>query len=138
MKPASENSWRKFIPSAILLMGITVAAVVTFASGSAGGEGLPQVTMTSGAALALIGLVAGFLGGIIGTGGCSVMLPAIHFWMGYPAPVAVGTTLFAVIFTAISGGYAHLVRKNLDVRATTVLGVSGILGVLAGSWCLHG
>jgi uncharacterized membrane protein YfcA len=62
------------------------------------------------------------------------MLPAIHFWMGYPAPVAVGTTLFAVIFTAISGGYAHLVRKNLDVRATLWLGVSGILGVLVGSW----
>jgi len=62
------------------------------------------------------------------------MLPAIHFWMGYPAPVAIGTTLFAVIFTAISGGYGHLIRKNLDVRATLRLGGFGILGVLLGSW----
>jgi uncharacterized membrane protein YfcA len=61
------------------------------------------------------------------------MLPAIHFWMGYSAPMAVGTTLFAVIFTAISGGFSHLVRKNLDVRATLWLGGFGILGVLLGS-----
>lgn len=83
--------------------------------------------------LILIGLAAGFLGGIIGTGGCSVMLPAIHFWMGYSAPVSVGTTLFAVIFTAISGGYGHLMRRNLDVKATLWLGAFGILGVLIGS-----
>jgi len=62
------------------------------------------------------------------------MLPAIHFWMGYAAPLAVGTTLFAVIFTAISGGYGHLVRRNLDLRATLWLGGAGILGVVLGSW----
>ncbi len=62
------------------------------------------------------------------------MLPAIHFWLGYPAPIAVGTTLFAVIFTAISGGYGHLVRKNLDVRATLRLGGAGIAGVVLGSY----
>lgn len=134
MDTTSESSWRKYIPTAILLAVIVAAAAMTISSGSAAGDGLPAVTGTTGTALAVIGLVAGFLGGIIGTGGCSVMLPAIHFWMGYPAPIAVGTTLFAVIFTALSGGYAHLVRKNLDVRATTILGVSGILGVLVGSW----
>jgi uncharacterized membrane protein YfcA len=45
--------------------------------------------------------------------------------MGYPAAMAVGTTLFAVIFTAVSGGYGHLVRKNLDVRATSLAGRMG-------------
>ena len=62
------------------------------------------------------------------------MLPVIHFWMNYPAPIAVGTTLFAVIFTAVSGGYGHLIRRNLDVRATLWLGGIGVLGVLLGSW----
>ncbi|MDI6709098.1 MAG: sulfite exporter TauE/SafE family protein [Bacillota bacterium] len=81
-----------------------------------------------------IGLAAGLLGGVIGTGGCSVMLPAIHFWLGYPSPVAVGTTLFAVIFTAISGAYGHLIRRNLDKRATLWLGGAGVVGVLIGSW----
>ena len=62
------------------------------------------------------------------------MLPIIHFWMGYSAPIAVGTTLFAVIFTAISGGYGHIVRRNVDMRAFWWLGGGGTLGVLLGSW----
>ena len=95
---------------------------------------LPPINAANLCLLLVIGLIAGLLGGMIGTGGCSVMLPAIHFWMGYPAPVAVGTTLFAVIFTAVSGGYGHLVRKNLDYRATLWLGLLGILGVVLGSW----
>jgi len=88
----------------------------------------------TGLVLIVVGFVAGLLGGLIGTGGCSVMLPIIHFWMGFDAPIAVGTTLFAVIFTAISGAWGHLVRRNLDVRATLWLGGAGILGVLLGSW----
>ena len=90
--------------------------------------------MISGLVMVVVGFSAGLLGGIIGTGGCSLMLPVIHFWMNYPAPIAVGTTLFAVIFTAVSGGYGHLIRRNLDVRATLWLGGIGVLGVLLGSW----
>jgi len=85
-------------------------------------------------ALPAVGGAAGFLGGIIGTGGCSVMLPALHFWLGFDAPTAIGTTLFAVIFTAISGAWGHLRRGNLDPRAALWLGGSGIAGVALGSW----
>jgi hypothetical protein len=92
------------------------------------------MTAARGIVLAIVGLGAGLLGGLIGTGGCSVMLPVIHFWMGYAAPIAVGTTLFAVIFTAVSGAYGHLLRRNVDLRAFLWLGGGGILGVLLGSW----
>lgn len=92
------------------------------------------MTVITGIILVIVGFAAGLLGGLIGTGGCSVMLPIIHFWMGFDAPIAVGTTLFAVIFTAISGAWGHLVKRNLDVRATLWLGGFGILGVILGSW----
>ena len=97
-------------------------------------EEVRPLDMFSGLVMVVVGFSAGLLGGIIGTGGCSLMLPVIHFWMNYPAPIAVGTTLFAVIFTAVSGGYGHLIRRNLDVRATLWLGGIGVLGVLLGSW----
>jgi uncharacterized membrane protein YfcA len=84
--------------------------------------------------LAIVGLIAGLLGGWIGTGGCSVMLPVLHFWLGFPAPIAVGTTLFAVIFTAISGGYGHFRQKNVDKRVALWMGGAGIIGVIVGSW----
>ena len=130
----SESLWRQYAPTLVLFCALVVTTILVFTGNIAGTGSTTVVSSMNGILLVLIGLIAGILGGIIGTGGCSVMLPAIHFWMGYPAPVAVATTLFAVIFTAVSGGYGHLVRKNLDVRATLWLGCFGILGVLLGSW----
>ena len=133
-KPASLLKGQ--MPTLVLLSAIVIIAFWYFLSGLAAHVvgGAPTVNSVTGAGLMLVGFVAGVLGGLIGTGGCSVMLPVIHFWMGYPAPIAVGTTLFAVIFTAISGGYGHLVRRNLDVKVVLWLGGSGILGVFLGSW----
>ena len=123
------------LPMIVILIVIVVAAVWALAVGGVPTrEAVPSLTALRDLELLLVGFLAGVLGGLIGTGGCSVMLPVIHFWMGYPASIAVGTTLFAVIFTAISGGYGHLVRRNLDVRAVAWLGGIGILGVILGSW----
>jgi hypothetical protein len=126
--------WRGQIPTAVLLLIIVLLTVWVIASGIGAVQGIAPMTILKGTVLLVVGFLAGLLGGLIGTGGCSVMLPIIHFWMGYPAQIAVGTTLFAVIFTAISGGYGHLVRGNLDKRAFLWLGGAGILGVLLGSW----
>ncbi len=126
---------KKQIPTGVILLVIAVVAAFHFGFGKHTlAEGVPEVTVGRMALLLIVGFLAGILGGIIGTGGCSVMLPVMHFWMGYPAPLAVGTTLFAVIFTAISGGYGHLVRKNLDKRAVMWLGGIGVIGVAIGSW----
>ena len=81
-----------------------VAAMYYGLGGSGQQLEAPDLYFLQGIILALIGFLAGVLGGIIGTGGCSVMLPVLHYWMEYLATIAVGTTLFAVIFTAILGG----------------------------------
>jgi uncharacterized membrane protein YfcA len=128
-------SLRNQLPTVVILLIIAAVAIWYFASGGlVTREAVPPLTIVRDLVLVVVGFLAGLLGGLIGTGGCSVMLPVIHFWMGYPASVAVGTTLFAVIFTAISGGYGHLVRRNLDVRAVAWLGGAGIVGVILGSW----
>jgi uncharacterized membrane protein YfcA len=126
--------WQGQLPTALLLLVIVALAVWALISKTGAAEGVSPMTFVKGLLLTVIGFLAGLLGGLIGTGGCSVMLPVIHFWMGYPAQIAVGTTLFAVIFTALSGGYGHLVRRNVDKRAFLWLGGAGILGVLLGSW----
>lgn len=97
-------------------------------------EGVQQLDLNLTILLIVVGLFVGLLGGWIGTGGCSIMLPVLHFWLGFPAPLAVGTTLFAVIFTTISGGYGHFKQKNLDKRTALLLGFAGVVGVLIGSW----
>lgn len=134
IKPTSP--FKEQTPTAVLLLIIALMAGWYFLSGLTAQvtADVPVVNLITGMVLVVVGFAAGVLGGLIGTGGCSLMLPVIHFWMGYPAPIAVGTTLFAVIFTAISGGYGHLVRRNLDVKAVLWLGGAGILGVILGSW----
>ncbi|ABK15193.1 MAG: sulfite exporter TauE/SafE family protein [Methanothrix sp.] len=126
--------WQVYRPIIVLLIVIVALAIWSYLSGGDQVSGAPLLTPLRGILLIAVGLAAGFLGGLIGTGGCSIMLPVIHFWMGYSAPIAIGTTIFAVIFTAISGGYGHLIRKNLDRRATLWLAGGGILGVIFGSW----
>jgi len=118
----------------ILLVAVTCLWALSVSVGVEDPEDAPDIHALIGIALVVVGFSAGLLGGLIGTGGCSVMLPILHFWLGYPAPVAIGTTLFAVIFTAVSGGYGHLVRRNLDRRVTVLLAIGGIVGVVIGSW----
>ncbi|MEM2122226.1 MAG: sulfite exporter TauE/SafE family protein [Candidatus Bathyarchaeia archaeon] len=125
---------KNYIPTLILLLIIVGLMVAALLSGSWMGRGAPQVTILDGFLLAIVGFVAGLLGGLIGTGGCSVMLPILHFWMSYSAPLSIGTTLFAVIFTTISGSYGHLIRKNLDKNAAIWIGGLGTSGVILGSW----
>lgn len=128
---------KRYAPTIVLLAIIGSLIIWSFSTGMATTEGAPPVTLTAAILLVIVGLVAGMLGGIIGTGGCSVMLPILHFYLGYPVPIAIGTTLFAVIFTAISGGYGHLIRKNLDTKTTLLLGGFGIVGVLIGSYAFN-
>jgi uncharacterized membrane protein YfcA len=45
----------------------------------------------------------------------------------------VGTTLFAVVFTAGAGAYKHLKMGNVDRKTALHVGISGIFGVIIGS-----
>jgi len=130
----SKGRLKNYLPTVALLIIIVGLMVIAFLSGSWVGRGAPQVTVLDGFLLTIVGFAAGLLGGLIGTGGCSVMLPILHFWMRYSAPLSIGTTLFAVIFTTISGAYGHLIRKNLDKKAAIWVGGLGTLGVIFGSW----
>jgi len=131
----STGWWRGQTFTAVLLLIIIVLTAWALLTGAgAAASGVAPLTAGREILLVVVGFFAGVLGGLIGTGGCSLMLPVIHFWMGYPAPIAVGTTLFAVIFTALSGAWGHLIRRNVDTRAFLWLGGGGILGVLLGSW----
>lgn len=81
----------------------------------------------------ITGFLAGVIGGLLGTGGCALIMPVIRFGFHFDPAVAVGTTLTAVVFTAASGAYQHLKMKNVDKETALLTGYSGILGVIIGS-----
>lgn len=53
------------------------------------------------------GIVPGIVGGLLGTGGCALIMPVIRFGFDFD-PAFAGTTLFAVVFTAGAGAHKHL------------------------------
>ena len=79
------------------------------------------------------GLLAGIVGGLLGTGGCALMMPVLRFGFQFDPALAVGTTLTAVVFTAASGAIQHLKMKNIDKETALLTGYAGILGVIIGS-----
>jgi uncharacterized membrane protein YfcA len=81
----------------------------------------------------ITGLLAGVIGGLLGTGGCALMMPVIRFGFHFDPAIAVGTTLTAVVFTAGSGAYQHIKMKNVDKNTAWIVATSGVLGVIIGS-----
>ncbi|RLE62212.1 MAG: sulfite exporter TauE/SafE family protein [Thermoprotei archaeon] len=79
------------------------------------------------------GLVAGIVGGLLGIGGCSIMLPALYFLFNYSLPTAIGTTITAVIVTAFSGAQAHIRMRNVDFFTAKIISISGAIGAVVGS-----
>ncbi len=61
------------------------------------------------------------------------MMPAIRFGFGFTPTIAVGTTLVAVIFTAVSGAIQHYVLGNVDWKSVKYIAPPGVGGVLVGS-----
>jgi len=83
--------------------------------------------------LTFFGFLAGLVGGFLGIGGCVIMLPTLYFLLKYPLPLAIGTTITAVIVTALSGSIAHIRIRNVDYDTTLKIAISGSLGSILGS-----
>lgn len=92
------------------------------------------------AALLATGVAVGFFQGLLGLGGCFIMVPVtvmVFADLDYPVDMAVklafGTNLLVVVPTAISGSLAHHRRGAVWWKAAIALGSAGVAGALLGS-----
>lgn len=86
----------------------------------------------------VIGCVAGFFAGMFGVGGGILMVPILVFSyerIGVPRSVlthiAIGTSLFVIVFASLTSAYQHGKQRNIDWRSVFVLGFSSALTALA-------
>ena len=86
------------------------------------------------AALVAIGVATGILAGLLGVGGGVIMVPAMMMLLQLPAAVAKGTSVAVIIPTSIMGTLRNRSKKNVDLRAASVLGFGGILSAVVGGW----
>ena len=82
--------------------------------------------------LALIGLVVGFLVGLSGVGGSSLMTPLMILVLGVKPLIAVGTDLAYSVPTKLLGAYVHRGQGTVDRRTVLYLSLGGIPGAVLG------
>lgn len=85
-----------------------------------------------GAALVLVGLVAGVLSGLVGVGGGSVIVPGLEL-VGVGDLLARGTSLLVMIPTAIAGTWSNARHGVVDLRAGLVTGLGAAVAAPAGT-----
>ena len=87
---------------------------------------------------ALFGLLVGFLVGLTGVGGGSLMTPFLVAVVGVPAPTAVGTDLVYATVTKLTGSVQHYRQRSVNVEVALFLGLgsipAGLLGVVTLEW----
>lgn len=80
-----------------------------------------------------IGLVSGLFAGLIGIGGGAVIVPATVLLLGLDQHVAQGTSLTAIVLTAIAGSVVNLRNRRVHIPDSLMLGAGGVAGTLVGT-----
>ncbi len=87
-----------------------------------------------GAAVAVIGLVAGSLAGLFGVGGGILFVPALTLIVGVPQLRAEGASLLAIIPVSLLGSYRQHLAGTVRWRAALTMGGASVLTAVAGAF----
>jgi len=92
-------------------------------------------------ALLVTGIVVGFASGLLGVGGCFIMVP-VQFWalksIGVDPTIAIriafGTNLLVVLPTAFTGAMTHHKKGAVLWKAGISFGIAGAIGAFFGAF----
>lgn len=80
-----------------------------------------------------ISLAAGTIGAILGLGGGFIIVPMLVFVFGLSAQTAAGTSLVALVFTALSGTLGYTRQRRIDYKLGLSLAIASAPGAIVGS-----
>jgi uncharacterized protein len=80
-----------------------------------------------------IGLVSGFFAGVAGIGGGVIIVPATVLLLGFSQHVAQGTSLLAIILTAIAATVINRKNRRVSLRDAVTVGAGGVVGSVLAS-----
>lgn len=86
--------------------------------------------------LMLVGIAAGLLSGVFGVGGGTIIVPALVIWLSMPQRLSAGTSVAAILPTAIVGAATYASQGNVDWIAAVCLAFGVIIGAQVGSHLL--
>lgn len=81
---------------------------------------------------ALIAIVGGLAGGLVGVGGGVLFVPALTVFLGLSQVEGESTSLLVIVVVALVGAARQRAYGNLNLRDAVLIGVLSPLGVLVG------
>ena len=96
------------------------------------GDAAPAAARMRFGLIALQGIAAGALTGLVGVGGGFLIVPALVLLGGLPMKQAVGTSLVIIAMNSLAGLLGHLGSDAPDLTVILLFVVAGLIGVIAG------
>lgn len=118
-----------------LLMLVT-AARMTFVRPPAAGSISQQRPALDVPRAVLVGVLIGGLTGFFGVGGGFLIVPALVL-LGFPMPLAVGTSLVIIVMNALAGLAARAGSIDIDVAVALLFILGGVVGSTLSSTLIH-
>lgn len=79
------------------------------------------------------GFCLGILSGLLGVGGGFIFLPILIYILGISTSIAVGTSLFQIIFISSYGSVSHLAKGNIDFYLVAPILAGSLIGSQMGA-----
>lgn len=83
--------------------------------------------------LLLVGVAGGILSGLFGIGGGTIIVPALALWLSMPQKLSAGTSVAAILPTAIVGATTYGLQGHVDWIAGVCLAVGIVIGAQVGA-----
>jgi uncharacterized membrane protein YfcA len=99
--------------------------------------GLVRGEVVQGLTLLLAGTFTGFLSGMMGVGGGTIMVPAMVLLLGMAQHTAQGTSLLAMVPASFVGAYTHFRLGNVEGDLVPGLVPGVLLGTFLGGELAH-
>ena len=91
----------------------------------------------SGILLVAVGLIMGFLSGLLGIGGGVIMMPILFYIIGQQAKFAVRTSVMLILMSGLFATISHAIAHNIDYYMVIFLIPGAFIGSRIGSAIHH-
>jgi len=78
-------------------------------------------------------VIAGIIASLVGIGGGVIFIPLFNLYLGLPIEDAIGTSMFTIIFTSLSGTLYYLKEKRVDYKTGLLMEITTIPGAIIGA-----
>lgn len=88
-------------------------------------------------ALVLLGVAVGLASGMFGVGGGIIIVPVLVYLFHIDQRIASGTSLLAIVPTALAGVVAYGMHGNVSVLLAVLMAIGSVVGAPMGAWLLQ-